>query len=454
MGRGYIVENMVEKYLSSLQAPDSTGTSCVTGLLIGQSTSQRDLVALAVRTPQRNTDGQGSPSINRRAWISLDHLDVEWVTEHARQVSRMLPGGLSILGVFLVTVPELSKEAQNILRQLIFAVDKHISKGRLWSLTNEDVTEKVALHICTETRKTVCRTFDIRDPKSSAKPADWKYQLGVCTSWQVLTCSVGLDLLIPVLDMRVLPQDMEKCMKEGLKIWAKQIEVGLCLINGKILADETEIVAGQKKNAKPVQQTFQAQILIPMAEPPSVQTSTVLVKMCSGSLSLKGMVHCRAYLQSNKSRVKDAAKVIKRDIINTVSSRVEMFLEDLLMEGVDNGSVEQVLPRRVFASLPGMTLCVCDYMFPDECLSDVSDRLKELLDWDMPEDSIDTSQEAIIGRTSLKLKTTSTVDTVPEMPCDHPNKAPKSLKNYYISVAMAAAVALLATGTSLLYLSD
>ncbi|XP_028973133.2 protein odr-4 homolog isoform X5 [Esox lucius] len=394
MGRGYIVENMVEKYLSSLQAPDSTGTSCVTGLLIGQSTSQRDLVALAVRTPQRNTDGQGSPSINRRAWISLDHLDVEWVTEHARQVSRMLPGGLSILGVFLVTVPELSKEAQNILRQLIFAVDKHISKGRLWSLTNEDVTEKVALHICTETRKTVCRTFDIRDPKSSAKPADWKYQLGVCTSWQVLTCSVGLDLLIPVLDMRVLPQDMEKCMKEGLKIWAKQIEVGLCLINGKILADETEIVAGQKKNAKPVQQTFQAQILIPMAEPPSVQTSTVLVKMCSGSLSLKGMVHCRAYLQSNKSRVKDAAKVIKRDIINTVSSRVEMFLEDLLMEGVDN------------------------------------------------------------GRTSLKLKTTSTVDTVPEMPCDHPNKAPKSLKNYYISVAMAAAVALLATGTSLLYLSD
>uniref|UniRef100_A0AAY5KIJ2 Protein odr-4 homolog n=1 Tax=Esox lucius TaxID=8010 RepID=A0AAY5KIJ2_ESOLU len=331
MGRGYIVENMVEKYLSSLQAPDSTGTSCVTGLLIGQSTSQRDLVALAVRTPQRNTDGQGSPSINRRAWISLDHLDVEWVTEHARQVSRMLPGGLSILGVFLVTVPELSKEAQNILRQLIFAVDKHISKGRLWSLTNEDVTEKVALHICTETRNP--------ENTSSAKPADWKYQLGVCTSWQVLTCSVGLDLLIPVLDMRVLPQDMEKCMKEGLKIWAKQIEVGLCLINGKILADETEIVAGQKKNAKPVQQTFQAQILIPMAEPPSVQTSTVLVKMCSGSLSLKGMVHCRAYLQSNKSRVKDAAKVIKRDIINTVSSRVEMFLEDLLMEGVDNGKL-------------------------------------------------------------------------------------------------------------------
>ncbi|KAJ8001109.1 hypothetical protein DPEC_G00187810 [Dallia pectoralis] len=451
MGRGYIVENMVEKYLSNLQAPDSTGASCVTGLFIGQSTSQRDFVVLAVKTPQRNTDGQRSSSISRRAWTSLDQLDVEWVTEHARQVSRMLPGGLSVLGVFLVTLPELSKEAQNALRELIFAVDKHISKGRLLSLTKEDVTEKVTLHICTKTRKAVCRTFDIQDPKSSAKPADWKYQLGVCTSWPALTCSVGLDLLIPMLEMHVLPQDMEKCIKEGLQVWAKQIEVGLCLINGKTLSDETEIVAGQK-NAKAVQQTFQVQILT--EHPMSTERSTASVKICSGFLILKGMVHCRAYLQNNKPRFKHAAEVIKRDLINTVSSRVEMFLEDNLMEGVDKGSVEQVLPRRVFVSLPGTTPCLCDYMFPDECLSDVSDRLKEMLDCVIPDESIDISQEAITaGHTGLKLKTTPTVDTLPVKPFDHPNKAPDSLKNDYVGVAVAAAIVLLATGISLLYLS-
>lgn len=44
-----------------------------------------------------------------------------------------------------------------------------------------------------------------------------------------------------------------------------------------------------------------------------------------------------------------------------------------------------------------MSLCVCDYMFPDECVSDVSDRLKEMLDWETPEDSIDTSQEVVPG---------------------------------------------------------
>uniref|UniRef100_A0A8C8I8I8 Protein odr-4 homolog n=1 Tax=Oncorhynchus tshawytscha TaxID=74940 RepID=A0A8C8I8I8_ONCTS len=326
MGRGYIVEDVVEKYLSNLSVP---GASCVTGLLIGQSSSQRDFVVLAVRTPQKDTEGQGSPSVSRGAGNSLEYLDVEWVTEHARQVSRMLPGGMSVIGVFLVTPPELSKEAQNTLRRLIFAVDKHISKGRLWSLTEEDVTEKVTLHICSKTRKVVCRTYDVRDPKSSAKPADWKYQSGVCTSWPLLTCSVGLNLVFPVLEMHVLPQDMEKCMKEGLQTWAKQIEDGLCLINGDAMPGEVELLGGQVKRSVPFW----------VAEPQSERRLTATVKVCSGSLTLKGMVQCRAYLHSNKPRAKHATEVIKRDVINTVSSRVEMFLEDLLMEGEDKGTV-------------------------------------------------------------------------------------------------------------------
>lgn len=48
-----------------------------------------------------------------------------------------------------------------------------------------------------------------------------------------------------------------------------------------------------------------------------------------------------------------------------------------------------------------MGLCVCDYMFLDECVSDVSNHLKEMLDKDMPENSIDTSQEALLGGLGL-----------------------------------------------------
>lgn len=34
------------------------------------------------------------------------------------KVSRMLPGGLLVLGVFMIATPELAKDAQNALRKV------------------------------------------------------------------------------------------------------------------------------------------------------------------------------------------------------------------------------------------------------------------------------------------------------------------------------------------------
>jgi len=55
---------------------------------------------------------------------------------------------------------------------------------------------------------------------------------------------------------------------------------------------------------------------------------------------------------------------------------------------------QQALPRRVFAPMPFSGLSVCDYMFPDESTADVADRLKEMLDWETPEEDIDISMES------------------------------------------------------------
>lgn len=466
MGRGYIVEEQVQKYLSSLTA---AGAASLTGLLLGQSAAQKDFVVLAVRTPQRDSQGdekRGPNSSASGAGSSLDELDVEWVTEHARQVSRMLPGGLSVLGVFLLTPPELAKEAQNTLRRLVFAVDKVISRGRLWSLSEDDITDRVTLHICSKTRKVVCRTFDVGDLKSSAKPADWKYQPGVCLSWSMLVCSVELDLLVPLTSTHLPPVDMERCIKEGLQTWAHQIEAGVCLLNGRSLPDDAELVGGggQKRNVRTVQQTFTVQLLVTATAPQPEQT-TAQVQVCEGSVRLRGVVSCRAFLHNNKPRAKLASELIKRDIISTVTSRVEMLLEDLLMNEEQDrapASGQQVLPRRVFAPTPCRGVCLCDYMFPDECVADVSERIKEMLDWDTPPEDIDTTQEVSTEPSCLipwEPEKEDPKEGKPNVETDRvavPATPPKSQSNaqYYAGVAMAAAVALLATATSLLYLSD
>ncbi|KAK2901106.1 hypothetical protein Q8A67_009221 [Cirrhinus molitorella] len=455
MGRSYFVDEAVEQYLGGLQpAPGS----CVTGLLAGQSSPQRDFVVLAVQTPYRESEGQPKAS---RGVSPLDDIDVEWVTEHAKQVSRMLPGGLCILGLFLVTPPELAKDAQNSLKKLIFAMEKYITKGRLWELSEEDVTDRVTLHICSKTKKTVCKTFDVKDPKSSAKPADWKYQTGVSSSWPMLTCSVEVDLLIPLTGSS--SDNTDKCMKDGLGRWAKQIEAAYCLINGRQALDDSELISGQKKNLKTAhRQTLPARIFVSDEQSELDERSSALVRVCSGSIRVRGVVHCRAYIHNNKPKARHAAQAIKRDIINAVCSRVEMFLEDLLInEGSHKGlcSGQQALPRRVFAPMPISGLSVCDYMFPDESTADVAERLKEMLDCETPEEDIDTSLEskqlfsAVSGsETTDSHSDDSTKHATSEVQAENPKIQKAS--QYYAGVAVAAGIALLATATSLLYLNE
>ncbi|XP_054458299.1 protein odr-4 homolog isoform X2 [Anoplopoma fimbria] len=432
MGRSYIVEDAVEGYLTK-QCEQKAGP--VTGLLIGQSSTQRDFVVTATRTPQREESTAAAGN----------SLDKEWVTEHARQVSRMLPGGLSVLGVFLITETD-GKDTLTTLRQLVFAVENLISSERLWNPADDDVTDYVTLHVNPKTRKTFCRTFDVKDPKSVAKPADWKYQSGLCSSWSTVSCCLSVDMLVPLPDNRTNTEDTDKCLKEGLRVWAHQLESGVCLIDGKRLAEDSELTVGQKRN---VRQTYTAQLLIT----PDERRSADAVQQCGGSVSVRGAIHSRAYIHSNKPKARLAEKLLKRDAVSTVATRVQMLLEELLTtEGESKGSGDKQrreqfsLPNRIFCPLKASgPVCVCDYLFSDEGLSEVTDRLKEMLDIDAAEEDLDTRQETpaeVIERDAAAEPTLETVEAL----------EPK--RNNYIGVAMATAVTLLATAASMLYLND
>ncbi|KAA8587552.1 hypothetical protein FQN60_016414, partial [Etheostoma spectabile] len=378
MGRSYIVEDAVEGYLSKL-CEQQAGS--VTGLLIGQSSTQRDFVVTATRTPQKEES----------AATAGNSPDKEWVIEHARQVSRMLPGGLSVLGVFIITDTD-SKDTLTTLRQLVFAVENLISSEHLWNPADDDVTDCVTLHVNPKTRK----TFDVKDPKSMAKPADWKYQSGVCSSWSMVSCCINVDMLVPLPDNRTGTENMDTSLKEELKVWAHQLESGVCLIDGKKLSEDTELTGGQVK--RNIRQTYTAQILLT----PDDQRLTDVVQRCGGSVSVRGAVHSRAYLHSNKPKVKLAEKLLKRDVVSTVATRVQMLLEELLTSEEESKGSSRVkqqteqfcLPRRVFCPVKvSGPVCVCDYLFSDEGLSEVTDRLKEMLDIDVDEEDLDTRQE-------------------------------------------------------------
>ncbi|XP_058395844.1 protein odr-4 homolog [Diceros bicornis minor] len=454
MGRTYIVEETVGQYLSNINLQ---GNAFVSGLLIGQCSSQKDYVILATRTPPKEEQNENL----KHPKTKLDNLDEEWTTEHANQVSRMLPGGLLVLGVFIITTLEMGNDFQNALRRLVFAMEKSMNKKRLWNFTEEEVSERVTLHICSSTKKIFCRTYDIHDPKSSAKPADWKYQNGLSASWLSLECTVHINIHIP-LSATSVSYTLEKNTKNGLARWAKQIENGVYLINGQVKDEDCDLLEGQKKssrgNAQATNHSFDVKVLTQLLLN-SDHRSTATVQICSGSVNLKGAVKCRAYVHSNKPKVKDAVQAVKRDILNTIADRCEILFEDLLMNEIpekkDSEKEFHILPHRVFVPIPGSTVMLCDYKFGDESAEEIRDHFIEMLDHMIQIEDLEIAEEINTACLSSFMNTEASLDSTDNEQPKQPIKTTVLLKiQHNIGVVAAFAVAVLAAGVSFHYFSD
>ncbi|ERE72776.1 protein odr-4 homolog isoform X2 [Cricetulus griseus] len=405
MGRTYIVEETVGQYISNINLQ---GKPFVSGLLIGQCSSQKDYVILATRTPPKEEQNENI----KHPKANSDTLDEEWATEHASQVSRMLPGGLVVLGIFIITTLELADDFQNALRRLIFSVEKSINRKRLWTVTEEEVSERVILHICSSTKKLSCRTYDVHDPKSSARPADWKYQNRVLTSWLSLECTVHVNIHIP-LSATSVSYTLEKNTKSGLTRWAKQIENGVYLINGQVKDENCDLLEGQKKsrgNPQATAHSFDVRVLTQLA--------------------------------------------VKRDILNTVADRCEILFEDLILNEIPEKKNYE-LPQRVFVPLPGSAIMLCDYKFGDESAEEIRDHFSEMFDHEIQIEDLEIAEEVntacITSSVKSEASPTNTSDEQPEPP----SKTTVGLKiKQNIGAIAALAVAVLAAGISFHYFSD
>ncbi|XP_014638834.1 PREDICTED: protein odr-4 homolog isoform X2 [Ceratotherium simum simum] len=373
----------------------------------------------------------------------------------------MLPGGLLVLGVFIITTLEMGNDFQNALRRLVFAMEKSMNKKRLWNFTEEEVSERVTLHICSSTKKIFCRTYDIHDPKSSAKPADWKYQNGLSASWLSLECTVHINIHIP-LSATSVSYTLEKNTKNGLARWAKQIENGVYLINGQVKDEDCDLLEGQKKssrgNAQATNHSFDVKVLTQLLLN-SDHRSTATVQICSGSVNLKGAVKCRAYVHSNKPKVKDAVQAVKRDILNTIADRCEILFEDLLMNEIpekkDSEKEFHILPHRVFVPIPGSTVMLCDYKFGDESAEEIRDHFIEMLDHMIQIEDLEIAEEINTACLSSSMNTEASLDSTDDEQPKQPIKTTVLLKiQHNIGVVAAFAVAVLAAGVSFHYFSD
>uniref|UniRef100_UPI00398F70CC protein odr-4 homolog n=1 Tax=Pristiophorus japonicus TaxID=55135 RepID=UPI00398F70CC len=430
MGRTYVIGEYSEKYLKKLKSEEQYGT---TGILLGQITPMKTYIIFAARTPVNDPVG---PRDNPN---EMNASDIEWVSEHARQVSRMLPGGILVLGVFLIRPPKMTKEeAQDIFRKLATAVETAVAKERLWSFSEEELPERVVLQVYADSKKMKLRTYDVHNPQTPIKVLDCKSS-SLTSAWQVVETTINVDIHIP------LPEcQFDKCSLKGLNLWAKQIQKSSYLINGHFKDPDSVIGEGSKKKLPMEIQLLSAPALI------STEDTKALIQSCGSCITVKGTIRCRAYLHGSKTKIKDAVQALKRDVLNTVFIRCEMvFEEQILNKNVGGDSESHKAPHRVFASILPSGVAFCDYGFSDEGSKELEERYKELLDYDLHPEQLDRAEETLLEELEVK----PSAEQEPEAEFKPEEEDIESGFNYK-GVAAAASVGVIAVAISVIYFGN
>ncbi|GKV33527.1 hypothetical protein SLEP1_g42030 [Rubroshorea leprosula] len=382
------------------------------GLVIGKlsSTLDRGFVFDLVPTPQ-NDAGQpacsvieaakddkkkGPKSKSQAADTSSLIIDKDWVAEHARQVSRMLVGGMNVVGIYVWASEASFKNSALVFCQTIKGV------ADAASMLEADLDERLLIHICYSPRRWACRncTLSSNVTSNSLRPCDFKMGR-VLTSLQTFKCLYNFDLRLPIYcESASNSQTLSDILRHRISVYAKELRSAKALIDGNLVVDaETCTTDG----------LHEVELLQPFMKDTYIEACSQ--KDIVGVLVFTGSVCSFAHLNS-KEPISQAIADIKGDIIRSLQSRLDILCDeaDGDLGPSDNGNRESsneassekpvsqlvlhslrkvcnlAFPRRVFVPWL-MGTYVCDYLQPSETFEVVKDHCVELMSMEPPNDT-------------------------------------------------------------------
>ncbi|KAL9230049.1 hypothetical protein vseg_005442 [Gypsophila vaccaria] len=394
----------------------NSGAMAEVGLVIGKLSRELDrgFVFDLVATPSsdagqppcslvgNNDDTNKSKSKNKKTSNNPTNsssstlvIDVDWVAEHARQVSRMMVGGIKVIGVYLWAPEAAFKNSTLLLSQTVKGV------AGAAPLCNYGSDERLLLHICYSPRRWTCRSCSLASniTSSSLRPCDFKMGR-VLSSLQAFRCMYKIDMRLPIFSEKI--SDMNDTLRDGISIHAKELNSALAMVDGE-LVDENEDVPCKSDDMHEVE------LLLPFVKDGSLEASSQ--NDVVGVLVFCGTICTYSYL-SSKEPVSQAVADLKEDIIMSLRSRLDIIFDEAeremaaasgdgsetnnemsdaksLYAGILNPLRKEIIlpfPRRVF--IPWLAgSFVCDYLLPRETFEVVKEHFVEILSMEIPDDA-------------------------------------------------------------------
>jgi len=379
------------------------------GLVIGHPCAEDQLVGLiptpfpeAVDDPpqppqERPTSATAGNS--KQPLSPVETLDPEWTSEHAKQVYRMLPGGLKIMGAYLFAdtraLSAMLPTMHRFLHSIREAAGYHQKDGP---------SELILLLIASDTKTYTAKRIDITNKKGNTRPAELVFQT-FASSFHCFVSSVNISFSVPLAQ----GQSLGHQIKEALDLEAKELRNGVVLVNGTRV-DEDALIGPDtgkrdkksgksKSNSKALTGNAVHKVEIFTEGLPSSLKGARSSKGSIGVFSYTGTIHCRAYCHP-KDSYGTAIAAIKDDICKTLAVRLDFLCEELERQQGDRDKTKMAthfnpfgdykrppileqrwgLPQRVFFPFVGQ-IHLSDYLMPFETIqTDCIERVKALLD--------------------------------------------------------------------------
>ncbi|KAL4333395.1 hypothetical protein GQ457_07G024380 [Hibiscus cannabinus] len=400
---------LVEDRLSQSSAPAQVG------LVIGKLSSglDRGFVYDLVPTPQ-NDAGQSACSVlepakdNRKKGSnskpksqSSDSssslvIDKEWVAEHARQVSRMMVGGINVVGIYVWASEAIFKNSTMVLCQTVKGV------AEAASLLEDDLDERLLIHICYSPRRWTCRncTLSSNITSSSLRPCDFKMGR-VLTSLQTFKCFYNFDLRLPIYQEKASKSEtLVDVLRNGISNYVKELRGAKAMMDGDLVVND-EICTTDGLH--------EIELLLPFMKDMYIEACSQ--KDVVGIVNFTGSVCSFSFLNS-KETISQAVADIKDDIIRSLLSRLDIICDeadedagtnDDVIKETRNDSLSEKpvsqlvlhslrkncnlsLPRRVFVPWLAGTF-ISDHLQPSETLEVLKDHCVELMSMEAPNDA-------------------------------------------------------------------
>lgn len=403
--------------------------------MIGRTTAGKDFLLQLVHTPDQDGEapiqiasgGNNSSSSKQKTsgskgasggggGINKLTLDEEWIVEHAAQAARTLPGGLDILGIYILCDDKTFQAGQGIVINVLKKVNQENSSS---STTAPAAIPLLALHIDSITAKIAAREVS----GASLRMCEVK-QSSLVANMVEAQCQFQVDLKVNLAGGK---QRLHDAIRDAVT-WQSEhrLHSSVALINNEILDSSQQIVDVLKDGGS----SLSLELLTPLSMPPvmlaavGTNTSTDLPPSITtgkgeyqrqAEFALEGALDCRAFVHKREP-LSAAILAIKGDIERTLLTRIDILVEAAQMAtdeaqarfdaatardlkagkqptsqgaqapkhpllirvaGVD--VYKPTLPRRAFLRWTQGGCSFCDYVVEGEGMNEAVQRVQELM---------------------------------------------------------------------------